>query len=169
MSMIRMSSSRAMMWAGTRPPRVMATMPLEGAALGQAPGQRLGVAVQLLPGDGVVVADGLAHAACSGLAGGAGKWSRPRPLVKRRAAGAVPSLPSPRRAGRRWKSRRSGSSRTTGIGRDLYALSVAELETFIAELEAEIARVRAEIERKRDVRGAAEALFRRPPGADEPG
>ena len=57
----------------------------------------------------------------------------------------------------------------TGIGRDLYDLSVAELEHFITELEAEIVRVRAEIERKRDVRGAAEALFRRPPGGHEPG
>jgi uncharacterized small protein (DUF1192 family) len=57
----------------------------------------------------------------------------------------------------------------TGIGRDLYNMSVAELEQFIGELEAEIVRVRAEIQRKRDVRGAAEALFRRPPGADDPG
>ena len=56
----------------------------------------------------------------------------------------------------------------TGIGRDLYTLSVAELEHFITELEAEIVRVRAEIVRKRDVRGAAEALFRRPTGAVEP-
>jgi uncharacterized small protein (DUF1192 family) len=56
----------------------------------------------------------------------------------------------------------------TGIGRDLYQLSVAELEHFIGELEAEIARVRAEIQRKRDVRGAAEAMFKRPPGADDP-
>jgi uncharacterized small protein (DUF1192 family) len=55
---------------------------------------------------------------------------------------------------------------STGIGRDLYQLSVAELEAFIGELEAEIARVRVEIQRKRDVRGAAEAMFRRPPGAD---
>ena len=55
----------------------------------------------------------------------------------------------------------------TGIGRDLYQLSVAELEHFITELEAEIARVRVEIQRKRDVRGAAEAMFKRPPGADQ--
>ena len=55
----------------------------------------------------------------------------------------------------------------TGIGRDLYQLSVAELENFITELEAEIARVRVEIQRKRDVRGAAEAMFKRPPGADQ--
>jgi uncharacterized small protein (DUF1192 family) len=54
----------------------------------------------------------------------------------------------------------------TGIGRDLYQLSVAELEHFITELEAEIARVRVEIQRKRDVRGAAEAMFKRPPGAE---
>jgi uncharacterized small protein (DUF1192 family) len=57
----------------------------------------------------------------------------------------------------------------TGIGRDLYDLSVAELEDLVGRLEAEIVRVRAEIARKRDVRGAAEALFRRPPGEDEPG
>jgi uncharacterized small protein (DUF1192 family) len=58
----------------------------------------------------------------------------------------------------------------TGIGRDLYNLSVAELEQFIGELEAEIVRVRGEIQRKRDVRGAAEALFRRPPpDADDRG
>ena len=56
----------------------------------------------------------------------------------------------------------------TGIGRDLYQLSVAELEHFITELEAEIARVRVEIQRKRDVRGAAEAMFKRLPGADQP-
>ena len=55
----------------------------------------------------------------------------------------------------------------TGIGRDLYQLSVAELEHFITELEAEIARMRVEIQRKRDVRGAAEAMFKRPPGADQ--
>lgn len=57
----------------------------------------------------------------------------------------------------------------TGIGRDLYDLSVAELEELVVRLEAEIVRVRAEITRKRDVRGAAEALFRRPTNADEPG
>lgn len=54
----------------------------------------------------------------------------------------------------------------TGIGRDLYQLSVAELEQFIGELEAEIGRVQAEMQRKRSVRGAAEAMFKRPPGAD---
>jgi uncharacterized small protein (DUF1192 family) len=57
----------------------------------------------------------------------------------------------------------------TGIGRDLTVMSVAELEAFIRELEAEIGRVRAELKRKADVRGAAEAMFRRPPGPDEPG
>ena len=56
----------------------------------------------------------------------------------------------------------------TGIGRDLSVMSVAELELFIGQLEGEIVRVRAELKRKADVRGAAEALFRRPPGA-EPG
>lgn len=56
----------------------------------------------------------------------------------------------------------------TGIGRDLSVLSVDELQRFIRELEGEIVRVRAELKRKADVRGAAEALFKRPPGA-EPG
>lgn len=56
----------------------------------------------------------------------------------------------------------------TGLGRDLSVLSVDELQRFIQELEGEIVRVRAELKRKADVRGAAEALFRRPPGA-EPG
>ena len=54
----------------------------------------------------------------------------------------------------------------TGIGRDLSIMSVAELELFIGQLEGEIVRVRAELKRKADVRGAAEALFRRPPGAE---
>ncbi|MFO1074750.1 MAG: DUF1192 domain-containing protein [Geminicoccaceae bacterium] len=54
----------------------------------------------------------------------------------------------------------------TGIGRDLSVMSVAELELFIGQLEGEIVRVRAELKRKADVRGAAEALFRRPPGAE---
>ena len=54
----------------------------------------------------------------------------------------------------------------TGIGRDLSVMSVAELELFIGQLEGEIARVRAELKRKADVRGAAEALFRRPPGEE---
>lgn len=49
----------------------------------------------------------------------------------------------------------------TGIGRDLSALSVADLEVYIQALEGEIARVRQEIARRRDVRGAAEALFKR--------
>ena len=57
---------------------------------------------------------------------------------------------------------------TTGIGRDLTTLSVADLEQYITALQGEIARVQAEIARRRDVRGAAEALFRRPAGG-EPG
>ena len=59
----------------------------------------------------------------------------------------------------------------TGIGRDLRALSVADLEAYIGALQGEIERVRAEIARRQDVRGAAEALFRRPRPASggEPG
>lgn len=57
----------------------------------------------------------------------------------------------------------------TGVGRDLYQLSVGDLEHYVAELQAEVARVQAEIARKRAMRGAAEALFRRPPESGEPG
>jgi uncharacterized small protein (DUF1192 family) len=56
----------------------------------------------------------------------------------------------------------------TGIGRDLSTLSVADLEQYISALQGEIARVQVEIARRRDVRGAAEAMFRRPTGG-EPG
>lgn len=49
----------------------------------------------------------------------------------------------------------------TGIGRDLGALSVADLHAYVAALQGEIERVRAEIARRADVRGAAEALFKR--------
>lgn len=64
-----------------------------------------------------------------------------------------------------------GREPAAGIGRDLRSLSVSDLEGYIAALEGEIERVRAELARRRDVRGAAEALFRRPPGAagGEPG
>lgn len=49
---------------------------------------------------------------------------------------------------------------TFGAGRDLRALSVVELESYVAELRAEIARVEAVLARQRDVRSAAEALFK---------
>jgi uncharacterized small protein (DUF1192 family) len=57
------------------------------------------------------------------------------------------------------------------IGRDLRTLSVADLEAYVEALRGEIERVRAEIARRQDVRGAAEALFRRPPAdpGGEPG
>jgi uncharacterized small protein (DUF1192 family) len=45
---------------------------------------------------------------------------------------------------------------------DLTTWSVEELEAYILRLESEIARARAEIEARRSVRGAAEALFKRP-------
>jgi uncharacterized small protein (DUF1192 family) len=48
------------------------------------------------------------------------------------------------------------------LGRDLRTLSVADLETYIATMRDEIARVEAELVRRRDVRGAAEALFKKP-------
>lgn len=48
----------------------------------------------------------------------------------------------------------------------LATLSVADLERRIVELRAEIERVEAELVRRRDVRSAAEAMFRRG-GRDE--
>jgi uncharacterized small protein (DUF1192 family) len=50
-----------------------------------------------------------------------------------------------------------------GTGRDLRALGVVELETYIAELRAEIVRVEAALAQRRDVRSAAEALFKPQP------
>lgn len=45
--------------------------------------------------------------------------------------------------------------------RDLSSLSVGELEEYIVAMEAEIVRVRDAIKAKQDVRGAAEAFFKR--------
>lgn len=53
---------------------------------------------------------------------------------------------------------------STGPGRELRTLSVVELEAYVAELRAEIARVEGELAKRRDVRSAAEALFRKPDG-----
>jgi uncharacterized small protein (DUF1192 family) len=52
----------------------------------------------------------------------------------------------------------------TGPGRDLRTLSVADLEGYTMELRAEIARVEAELAKRRDVRSAAEALFKKAQG-----
>jgi uncharacterized small protein (DUF1192 family) len=49
----------------------------------------------------------------------------------------------------------------TGIGRDLRTLSIDELEAYAGQLRAEMARVDAETARRRNVRSAADALFRR--------
>ena len=49
-----------------------------------------------------------------------------------------------------------------GVRRELKTLSIDELEAYVAELRGEAARVEAEIARRRDVRGAADALFRKP-------
>jgi uncharacterized small protein (DUF1192 family) len=45
---------------------------------------------------------------------------------------------------------------------DLSRWSVEELEAYIARLEAEVRRAREQIVAKQSVRGAAEALFRKP-------
>ena len=55
-----------------------------------------------------------------------------------------------------------------GVTRELKTLSIAELEAYVADLRGEIARVEAEIVRRRDVRGAADALFRKPGAPREP-
>lgn len=52
----------------------------------------------------------------------------------------------------------------TAPGRDLRSLGVEELEAYCGQLRAEIARVEAELAKRRDVRSAAEALFRKPGG-----
>ncbi|SNB64559.1 Uncharacterized small protein, DUF1192 family [Arboricoccus pini] len=49
-----------------------------------------------------------------------------------------------------------------GLPRPLNGLSVEELEKYLTTLKQEIGRVDVEIARRRDVRGAAEALFKRP-------
>ena len=50
-SISRTSSSRATIAAGTRPPRVIATSASNGPDAGQPPGERAGVAVELVPRD----------------------------------------------------------------------------------------------------------------------
>lgn len=49
------------------------------------------------------------------------------------------------------------------VTRDLKTLSIDELEAYVADLRREAVRVEAEVARRRDVRGAADALFRKPP------
>jgi uncharacterized small protein (DUF1192 family) len=50
--------------------------------------------------------------------------------------------------------------REVTMPRPLVGLSVEELETYMAAMRAEIARVEEELAKRRDVRGAAEAMFR---------
>ncbi|MFO1037055.1 MAG: DUF1192 domain-containing protein [Geminicoccaceae bacterium] len=49
---------------------------------------------------------------------------------------------------------------TTGIGRNLAPMSIDEMEEYVTRLQGEIARVQAELSKRKDVRGAAEALFK---------
>ena len=57
--------------------------------------------------------------------------------------------------------------RTAGkaLARELRTLSVEDLRAYVLELRNEMERVEAEIARRQDVRGAAEALFRKPGGS----
>lgn len=59
--------------------------------------------------------------------------------------------------------------RTAGkaLARDLRTLSVEDLRAYVVELRNEMERVEAEIARRQDVRGAAEALFRKAGGSGE--
>jgi uncharacterized small protein (DUF1192 family) len=59
--------------------------------------------------------------------------------------------------------------RTAGkvLARDLRTLSVEDLRAYVVELRNEMERVEAEIARRQDVRGAAEALFRKSGGSGE--
>ncbi|MDX6750243.1 DUF1192 domain-containing protein [Geminicoccaceae bacterium 1502E] len=56
-----------------------------------------------------------------------------------------------------------------GPGRPLTGMSVDELEGYKAALVREIARVDEALRQRRDVRSAAEALFRRPAPAPDDG
>jgi uncharacterized small protein (DUF1192 family) len=51
-----------------------------------------------------------------------------------------------------------------GVRRDLKTLSIDELQAYVAELRGEADRVEGEVARRREVRGAAEALFRKSAG-----
>jgi uncharacterized small protein (DUF1192 family) len=51
------------------------------------------------------------------------------------------------------------------LARDLRTLSVEDLRAYVVELRNEMERVEAEIARRQDVRGAAEALFRKSGGS----
>ncbi len=51
--------------------------------------------------------------------------------------------------------------RTEGLPRNLETISVEEMHRYIADLKLEIFRTEAEIARRADVRGAAEAFFKR--------
>ena len=56
-------------------------------------------------------------------------------------------------------------SKEVTVPRPLAGLSVGELEAYKRLLEQEIGRVEEELRQRRDVRGAAEAIFKRPPSA----
>jgi uncharacterized small protein (DUF1192 family) len=53
------------------------------------------------------------------------------------------------------------------LARELRTLSVEDLRAYVVELRNEMERVEAEIARRQDVRGAAEALFRKSGGSGE--
>ena len=54
--------------------------------------------------------------------------------------------------------------REVTLPRPLAGLSIDELTDYVAQLRGEIARVEAEIERQRQIKGAADAFFKRPAG-----
>lgn len=83
----------------------------------------------------------------------------PVAVVKNAARGQEGALAG-KGEGTRMEEDESRPKPAAGTGRDLRALGVAELESYIAELRAEIARVEVALAERRDVRSAAEALFK---------
>lgn len=55
-------------------------------------------------------------------------------------------------------------TREVTLPRPLAGLSIDELTDYVARLRTEIGRVEAEIDRQRAIKGAADALFKRPAG-----
>jgi len=59
-----------------------------------------------------------------------------------------------------WDEARTRTTSSVGIGEDLSAVSIAELETRVAALKAEIVRIEAAIAAKRRQQDAAASIFK---------
>ena len=96
-SIRRMSSSRETMAAGTKPPRVMPTMAVNGPRSGKPPGKRPGVAMELVPRNREIASCSFTHAGGLLLARRQECGSIPS-AGRRDNAGALPGLSKPRPA-----------------------------------------------------------------------